>query len=486
MGSRAKKAPREADSPFCVAVLGDFSGRASRGLAEAGSSQPVSIDVDNFDRVMEKMGVCLRLPVSAASDETMELNFASREDFHPDEILKQSAPLVKLLQLRKKLQSPATAGAAAAELQGLLSVPAAAPASSASKSPSAESNEAAMERLLGKSPSSLAAGKPAAGKLDVAGIVKNLAGSSVKPVLPTGQGGLTAALDLELTQRLRGMLHHPQFQTVEGAWRAVDFLVRNTDPDENLKIYLVDVSKEELTADLRAQNEMQSAAIYSVLYSQPWGVLLGNYTFDESEADVDVLGRMAVISAWLGAPFIAGASPHLTGSESFELQTEPRDWKRALPAESSEAWQKLRQMPEANRIGLALPRFLLRQPYGKNSDEIETIAFEELAGAKDHEAFLWGNPAFLCAYLLMEAFKEEGWGMTAVGSGDVGDMPQYQFKQDGETEVKPCAEAWLSERAADAMLERGLIPVLSIKGQDAVRVEKMQSISAQSKALFFR
>lgn len=484
MGSRPKSAPRDADTPFCVAVLGDFSGRANRGLTGGDARQPVLIDVDNFDQVMEKMGVCLRLPASGTSGETVELKFACREDFHPDEILKRSAPLAKLLQLRKQLQNQGTASAAAAELQGMLSVPATAPASKTASGAPAESSEAAVERLLGKSPSSPVAGKPAAGKLDVAGLVKNLAGASVKPVLPAGQGGLTAALDLELTQRLRALLHHPQFQTVEAAWRSVDFLVRNL--EENLKIYLVDVSKEELTADLRAQNEMQSAAIYSVLYSQPWGVLLGNYTFDESVADVDVLQRMAVISGWLGAPFIAGASPHLTGCESFELQTEPRDWKRALPEESGEAWQKLRQMPEANRIGLALPRFLLRQPYGKSSDAIETFAFEELVGAKSHGAFLWGNPAFLCAHLLMEAFKEEGWGMSAVGSGDVGDMPVYQFQQDGEKEVKPCAEAWLSERAADAMLERGLIPVLSIKGRDAVRVAKMQSVSAQAKALFFR
>lgn len=486
MGSRAKRAPRNADSPFCIAVLGDFTGRASRGLMEsAAERRPVFIDVDNFERVMEKMGITLRLPDPGASGSAVELRFASLEEFHPDEILRQATPLAKLLDLRKRLKNPGTSSAAAVELQALLSVPAAAPSGAPGPAAAVESNDAAVARLLGKTPSASPAAKPAAGKVDISGLIKNIVAPSVVPNLPAQQAGLAAALDLELTQRLRSVLQHPQFQMIESAWRAADFLVRSLDA-ENLKLYLVDISKDELAADLRAQEELQSAGIYSALYGQPCAVLVGNYMFDESAGDVDLLRRMAVISSWLGAPFIAGASPHLVGCESFGLHADPKDWKRPWPAEGKSAWQALRQMPEASYVGLALPRFILRQPYGKSSDHIETFPFEELPGPDSHEGFLWGNSAFLCGYLLAEAFKEEGWGMGTVGSGDIGDMPLYQFSRDGEKEVKPCAEAWLTERAGDAILDQGLMAVLSIKGQDAVRLAKMQSISSQSKALALR
>ncbi len=485
MGSRAKRAPRAADSPFCIAVLGDFTGRASRGLMEpAAERRPLLIDVDTFDRVMEKMAVCLRLPDPGASGQAVELKFASLEEFHPDEILKQAPSLTKLLDLRKRLKNPGTFSAAAAELQALLSVPAA-PSGAPGTAAPVESNDAAVARLLGKTPSATPAVKSAGGKVDISGLIKSMVAPSVVPNLPAQQAGLAAALDLELTQRLRSILQNPHFQAVESAWRTADFLVRNLDA-ENLKLYLVDISRDELAADLRAQEELQGAGIYSALYSQPCAVLLGNYTFDESAYDVDLLRRMAVISSWLGSPFIAGASPHLVGCESFGLHADPKDWKRPLAPDGKSAWQALRQMPEASYIGLALPRFLQRQPYGKGSDDIETFPFEELPGPDSHESYLWGNPAFLCGYLLVEAFKEEGWGMGAVGTADIGDMPLYYFSKDGDKEVKPCAEAWLTERAGDAILDQGLMAVLSIKGQDAVRLSKMQSISTQSKALALR
>ena len=486
MGSRAKRAPRNADSPFCIAVLGDFTGRASRGLMEsAAERRPVFIDVDNFDRVMEKMAVCLRLPDPGAPGQAVELGFASLEEFHPDEILKQAPSLAKLLDLRKRLKNPGTYSAASAELQALLSVQASAPSGTPGPAATVESNDAAVARLLGKTPSASPVVKPATGRVDISSLIKSIVAPNIVPNLPAQQAGLAAALDLELTQRLRSVLQHPQFQMIESAWRAADFLVRNLDA-ENLKLYLVDISKDELAADLRAQEELQSAGIYSAPYGQPCAVLVGNYTFDESAGDADLLRRMAVISAWLGSPFIAGASPHLVGCESFGLHADPKDWKRPLPPEGKSAWQALRQMPEASYVGLALPRFLLRQPYGKGSDDIETFPFEELPGPDSHEGFLWGNSAFLCGYLLAEAFKEEGWGMGAVGSGDIGDMPLYYFSRDGEKEVKPCAEAWLTERAGDAILDQGLMAVLSIKGQDAVRLAKMQSVSSQSKALALR
>ncbi|MDB6067522.1 MAG: hypothetical protein JWR26_3730 [Pedosphaera sp.] len=488
-GKPVPRARRDDDTPFCIGVLGDFTGRASRGVRDVGQVKPLMIDTDNFEKVMQKLGIVLSLPHPQHSDQTMELEFSSIEDFHPDQLIQQAEPLAKLVLLRKKLLSPATVVAAAAEVQAVLSQQAVTPGVEVGPTSSTESTEDTMARLLGNAPLPQAAGIPSAQKptINIESLIKNIVAPSVVQKPTSQQEAALAALDLELVTQLRSILHYPQFQELEAGWRAVDFLVRNLDPEESLKLYVVDISKAELAADLQAQTELQSAETYRVLYGQPWALLVGNYTFDETIADIDILRRMGAIASWLGAPFVAAASPHLIGCESFATQPDPDDWKQPLTGESSLAWQTLRQAAEASSVGLTLPRFLLRQPYGKSSDAIEAFPFEELAAAGNvHERYLWGNAAFLCGYVLAEAFKEDGWGMIASGSGEIGEMPLHQFKEDGEIQVKPCAEAWLTIRAADVILGHGLMPVMSIKGRDAVRLAGLQSIALPMKPLALR
>jgi type VI secretion system protein ImpC len=143
----------------------------------------------------------------------------------------------------------------------------------------------------------------------------------------------------------------------------------------------------------------------------------------------------------------------------------------------------VRKLPEASSLGLALPRFLLRQPYGQRSEPIDGFPFEELPDGSAHEAYLWGNPAILCGFVLADAFQAEGWEMQAEGSGEVGDLPVYKFTEEGETKVKPCAEAWLSEHGGEAILSQGLMPLLSIKGRDAVRLGELRSVSSSTSRL---
>ena len=193
--------------------------------------------------------------------------------------------------------------------------------------------------------------------MNIDSLIKNITSYKHIQKRATQQSTGLAALELELASQLRAILHHPHFQALESGWRAVDFLVRNLDSEENLKLYLLDISKDELAADLIPQTELQSAGIYASLYGQPYALLIGNYIFDESLADLNVLRRMTTIASWLGAPFVAAASPHLVGCESFGSQSEPNNWTRPLPAESKQAWQALRQSPEAAYLGLALPRF---------------------------------------------------------------------------------------------------------------------------------
>jgi type VI secretion system ImpC/EvpB family protein len=294
---------------------------------------------------------------------------------------------------------------------------------------------------------------------------------------------LLSSLELELATQLRSVLHDPYFQALEAAWRGLDLMVRNFGAEENLKLFLADVAKEELAADLRAQDALDSSGLSKLLRGQaddqPWAVWLGLYSFDDVLTDVESLGRLAKVSAQARLPFLSGASPHLVGCDSFGLHPDPDDWKRPLPADVRAAWQDLCALPEAQYLGLALPRFLLRQPYGKESDPIEAFPFEELQGDLPHEAYLWGNPALPGGYLLAATFQAEGWEMRTSGYGELGDLPVHRFRQDGETKVKPCAEAWLSDRAGEAIFRQGLIPVLSIRGRDAVRLVGLQSLAGR-------
>jgi type VI secretion system protein ImpC len=484
LGNVASRAPRDPEAPFLLLVLGDFSGRANRGVSEpAALRRPLQVDCDNFEKVMARVGAALRLPSGRGPGATLDLAFASMEDFHPDQILKKAAPLAALLDARKRLQEPGTSPAIIAEVQSLLAnptLPTAPPASS-----SGESAQETLARLMGGT-APTAPAKAATTGVDLSALIRNITAPSMVASATPEQTAALAAVELELSGQLRAILHHPDFQNLEAIWRGLDLLVREFGGEENLKLHILDVSHEELAADVKAQEHLERTALFQSLREQGWAALVGAYTFDDSLDDLEVLGRLAKMCVGLGAPLLAAADPHLAGCDSLVQTPEPDRWTRAMSAESREGWMALRQLPEASHLGLALPRVLMRQPYGKKNDPIDAFPFEELGMAPAHDSYLWGNPAFICGFLLAEAFRAEGWDLTASGSGELDDLPVYKFIQDGEVTVKPCAEVWLSERAGDRILAQGLMPLLSIKGRGAVRLANMQSVAHPPKPLFLR
>ena len=465
--------PRDPDAPGRILVLADLSGRGQRGLREPLAGRRVQhADCDNLDSVFAGFGASLSLPLAAAPNGAVAARFASLEDFHPDQLLQRLAPLQELLAARRWLQSPATAAQGAQELGRLLGTPGTAPAPAP-----VESGDDTLARLLGGAPSPVtpAAPKPASG-VDIQSIIKNIVGTTgTVPAAPAGQAGLLSAAELELSARLRSVLHQAEFQTLEAAWRSVDLLVRRCPDEERIKLSVLDVTLDELASDL--------AGLHRLLRDQPPDLIVGHYTFGASPADLETLGGLAQLAAALRTSFLAAAHPSLVGCDSFAQHPDPDDWKFPAAPDVRAAWQTLRALPAAAHVGLVLPRFLLRQPYGTGSDRIDSFNFEELPDVSAHEAFLWGNSAFLCAQVLAEALAAAGEEMDTSGAGDVGELPMFRFKQDGESAMKPCAEAWLVDRAADVISQQGFIPCLSIKGRDAVRVAGMRSVSSSSERL---
>jgi type VI secretion system protein ImpC len=450
-------------TPMRLAILGDFSGQTN---AENASAGPFRIDCDNFDEVFARIGVALDLPPSAERTWEAKLRLRKLEDFHPDQLLTQLPPLANLAGLRHKLLRPASMEAAAQELQEILKIgtlPIDPPAATTS-----ESAEAMLSRLLGKPASKASQPRSPGGLADR--LIQQIVGPNVPGVHPQ-QSHLTALADAELSAGLRAILHHPAFQALEAAWRGLDFLVRSV--TEEVELSVIDICESELAATLSAESPVKSS-IYRQLEEIGPVAVLGVYTFGAQSHTV--LAGIARLASALHTVFVAGASPELVGCSSFETQADPDDWTKGY-SDEFQGFDALRRIPEAAHLGLVMPRFLLRQPYGKRSDPIETFPFEEMPAKPEHQSYLWGNPVFLCGRLLAEAFAADPSDLESGAAGEVDGLPVHQFTVAGEIQVKPCAEAWLSERAAEAILRQGIIPVLSIRGRDAVQLQTLRALS---------
>jgi type VI secretion system protein ImpC len=314
---------------------------------------------------------------------------------------------------------------------------------------------------------------------------------SLAPAADPRQAEAVALIDRGLGSQMRALLHAPDFQAMEAAWRAMFLLVRRLETGTQLKLYLIDISKAELGADVDSAEDSGSSSLSRLLVDQsagtpggePWGLIVGNYTFGPTQEDAKILGRLAKIASRAQAPFIGGASPLAVGCESFAETPYAEDWTWKAKSDDREAWAALRVQPEAVYLGFALPRFALRLPYGATTDPIESFAFEEMPDIPAHEDYLWGNPAFACALLLAQSFSDSGWEMRPGEHSEIDRLPLHVYTQDGGSELKPCAEALLTERAAEKILEAGLMPLVWLKSQETVRLLRFQSVAKPLRAL---
>lgn len=460
---------RDDEALFRITVLGEFGGNIVQDYFVAG--RRFRVDCDNLDKIFARLDARLRLPAYAEASGAVDLRFQSLADLHPDELVKQVEP--HLVQLRDRLIDPTSAEGAAAELRELLKPVEAANAPATSSS--SETNEELIARLLGRSASDQRLAAPVASA--VHDLLKQIVAPDVIPSLSQRQIQLVSLADAELSSRLRQILHHPDFQALEAAWRGLDFLVRGI--GEDIELDLINISKSELVQQLDI-DDLAKTPIFKQLMELRPAVVLGIYTFGVQEHTL--LAGIARLANACKTAFIGGASPDLVGCSSFGSQPDPDDWIETPETEGLEA---LRRTSDAAHLGLATPRFLLRQPYGKSSDPIDAFPFEEMAATPVHETYLWGNPAWLWGYLLADAFAAEGWAMDLDG-GEIGGLPVYKFAREGESVVTPCAEAWLTDKAADVILSHGIVPVLSIRGRDAVRLVGLRAVSNPPEALAVR
>jgi type VI secretion system protein ImpC len=493
-GEDSSGAHPEPETPFCIAILGDFSGRANRGIADTKSiskRRAWLVDRDNFDEVLSRSGAEIHLPMDESG--ALHLRFSELDDFHPDRIFERLEVFGKLRDLRSRVQDSSTFPKVAEEL-GLRSRDAASQPAKPAPVPAPSAVQLASGSLLDEMVAQTEArgvtNLPRRSTDEVHDFAQRVVAQHLVSTPDPRQPEIVAVIDRAIGSLMRAILHNPDFQALEAAWRATFLLVRQLETGSQLKLYLVDISKQELGADLSSAADLRQTGLYRLLVEQavetpgaePWSIILGNYTFGSASDDVQLLARIAKIASRARAQFLAAASPRVLGCSSLAATPHPREWKAPDP-ELTRAWAEFRHLREANSVGLALPRFLLRLPYGKKTSPIESFEFEECSDTPVHEEYLWGNPGFAVTLLLAQSFSEAGWEMRPGTAMEIDQLPLHIGLQAGESQAKPCSEVLLTEDAVDRMLDEGLMPLVSFKDRDRVRLARFQSIADPSRGL---
>ncbi|MDE2593551.1 MAG: type VI secretion system contractile sheath large subunit, partial [Burkholderiales bacterium] len=301
---------------------------------------------------------------------------------------------------------------------------------------------------------------------------------------------MIAALDAKLSEQVNKILHHPEFQQLESAWRGLHYLVNNTETDEMLKIRVMNISKVDVGKTLKKfkgtawDQSPLFKKVYEEEYGQfggePFGCLVGDYFFDHTPPDVEWLGEMAKVCAAAHSPFIAAPGPGLMQMESWQELANPRDLTKIFTTPEYAAWRSLRESDDARYIGLAMPRFLSRQPYGAKTNPVEAFDFEEDTAGADHSKYTWANSAYAMAVNINRSFKEYGWCSRIRGiesGGAVEGLPTHTFPtDDGGVDMKCPTEIAISDRREAELAKNGFMPLVHKKNSDFAAFIGAQSL----------
>lgn len=287
---------------------------------------------------------------------------------------------------------------------------------------------------------------------------------------------MIAQIDEKLSEQMDEILHHPQFQSLESAWRGLNLLVARTDFRENIKLEMLNASKQDLLEDFEDSPEVVQSGLYKHVYSteygqfggQPVAALIANYFFNPSAPDIKTLQYVSSVASMSHAPFIAAAGPKFFGLESFSDLPDLKDLKDHFKGPQFAKWQSFRVEEDARYSALTLPRFLLRSPYDPEENPVDRFGYKENVSAS-HEHYLWGNTAFAFATRLTDSFAKYRWCPNIIGpqsGGAVEDLPLHHFQSMGEIETKIPTEVLVSDRREYELAEQGFIALTMRKGSD--------------------
>jgi type VI secretion system protein ImpC len=429
--------PREPEEPMRLLVMGDFSGRPASERSPLGGRSTLRVDLDNFDAMLARVA-----PRIVTQEATVAIE--SFDDFHPDSLFEKVGLFKNLRDARAR--------------------------------PAPQGDDSPLASLLGGKPKQAARAAGAPNPDDaIAALLHRVVGPHIVPDTSGPTKIYLNAIDAAVAQQMREVLHAPKFQAIEANWRGVQWLVANLELSENLQLHLLDVTAEELHADLDAltDGDIQKTAAYGALVNrwrnqpgaQRWSAIFGLYAFGPSLRDLSLLGALGAVASFSGCPFVAAAD--------VALWRPPGDQPPAV-------WNDLRKSQAARWIGLVAPRMLLRRPYGPRQEPVSAFAFEELGNAPAHEHYLWVPGSLAFALLLGRGYVlNEGWSFSLGDERDIEDLPSCtRLDRDGEPELVPCAEFFLPDSESERLLGAGVMPLLSHRHKNAAMLARFQSIAA--------
>ncbi len=301
---------------------------------------------------------------------------------------------------------------------------------------------------------------------------------------------MIAEIDRKMSEQINKIMHHPDFQQLEGAWRGLHYLVTNSETDDQLKIRVMNISKKDLHKTLKRYKgaAWDQSPIFKKMYEEeygtlggePFGCLVGDYYCDQSPMDVELLGEMSKIAAAAHAPFLAAAAPTLFQMESWQELANPRDLTKIFSVPEYAGWRSLRESDDARYLGMCMPRFLARRPYGAKTNPVEEFSFEEDAAGPDSKNYTWANAAYAMAVNINRSFKMYGWCSRIRGiesGGAVEGLPTHTFPtDDGGVDLKCPTEIAISDRREAELAKNGFMPLIYKKNSDFAAFIGAQSL----------
>ncbi len=312
-----------------------------------------------------------------------------------------------------------------------------------------------------------------------------------------------AEIDRLVSDQLNEIVHAPEYQQLEASWRGLHYLLSQSETSEMLKIKILNVSKKDLLRDLKGAAEFDQSALFKKVYEEEYGVfggspfsaLLGDYYFDKSGQDIELLEKVSQVSAAAHAPFLSAASHEMFNLESYTQLDAPRDMAKVFDTTEYAKWKQFRDSDDSRYVALTVPRMLLREPFGSETVPIEAFNYEEGVHGASHEQYLWGNAAYALGARVTQAFSAYGWCATIRGvesGGLVEGLPVHNFQTDsGDVAMKCPTESPITDRREKELADLGFAPLVHCKGtadaaffsvQSAQKPKKYQSDAATANA----